>query len=452
MADRLQHRHPIKPTAELSKADSLGNASDKFRSPPDDQRATVGGESLPSDGPQRLSIADVHYRYPQHAALNGATWDVPGGTIGCLMGASGCGKSTLLRLIGGYLPMQRGTISLGSQSLNVLSAGQREFGVVFQSPELFPHLTAFENVAFPLRVRKWKQAAITKRVHECFDWVGFPQPLGRRLPSQLSGGEQQRVSLARGISFSPSVLLLDEPFSQLDRELRDELQIRMRDLQAHQSLTVVWVTHDRDDLFAVADHAAVMSAGKIIAAGTPAEFYNGTAGFAALRVACGTALNQFRVAACNGSTVVLKMARSTPAADLAAGSPVANGLPVAAVPEVAAAQLAINLANIPAALRSRVRVGHLAGLRPEEIHLKLSTLHSPAVRPADNNRSSHAGVVRSCRSLGRCRELLVSLKNGLPLTVHLSSSIAIAVNDPVEVEIPVERLIWDHADYASKTP
>lgn len=198
-----------------------------------------------------------------------------------LLGPSGCGKSTLLRLISGLETPTKGEIKLNGLRIDHMSAQQRPFHMVFQKYALFPHMTVFENIEFGLRVRKISSDQRRARVNQVLTRVGLSD-YASRLPETLSGGQAQRVAVARALVNEPQILLLDEPLAALDLKMREHLQIELRDLQKKLGLTFIYVTHDQDEALAMSDRIVVMSAGHIEQIGTPQEIYkNPTSEFVA---------------------------------------------------------------------------------------------------------------------------------------------------------------------------
>ncbi|HEX8371507.1 MAG TPA: ATP-binding cassette domain-containing protein [Chthoniobacterales bacterium] len=206
-------------------------------------------------------------------AVDDVSFTLETGEFFCLLGPSGCGKSTLLRLIGGYLPSEAGCVWLGEREVTTEPPERRNTGMVFQNYALFPHLSALDNVAFGLRVRGMGRAARQARAHEMLDWVGLTPDEHLRYASKLSGGQQQRVALARALATDPALLMLDEPFANLDRLLRERLREETKQFQRRTGTTTILVTHDREEAFALADRMAVMRAGRIVQTGTPSEIY-----------------------------------------------------------------------------------------------------------------------------------------------------------------------------------
>lgn len=207
------------------------------------------------------------------AAVKELNLQVPSGQLVSLLGPSGCGKTTTMRAIAGLLPLRGGRIVLGGQDISATPAHQRDIGLVFQSYALFPHLSAFDNVAFGLRLRKVAAAELQQRVNEALASVGL-QAFAARLPAQLSGGQQQRVALARAMVVRPRLLLLDEPLSNLDAALRLEMRAELRRLQRASGVTMLYVTHDQDEALALSDRVVVMREGRIEQDADPATLFN----------------------------------------------------------------------------------------------------------------------------------------------------------------------------------
>lgn len=206
-------------------------------------------------------------------AVDDVSFELAAGEFFCLLGPSGSGKSTLLRLIGGYLAPNSGRVFIQDRDVTDEPPERRHTGMVFQNYALFPHLSALENVAFGLRVKGVSKSDRGIKAHEMLDWVGLTPNERDRRPAQLSGGQQQRVALARALAFSPGLLMLDEPFANLDRSLRERLREEMRAVQRRSGITAILVTHDRDEALALGDRIAVMDRGKLLQIGTPEQVY-----------------------------------------------------------------------------------------------------------------------------------------------------------------------------------
>jgi iron(III) transport system ATP-binding protein len=214
-----------------------------------------------------LALEDLRVRYPgaEHFVLNGLSLSLPLGDIACLLGPSGCGKSTALRAIAGFEPLSGGRVLLGDRVLSGpgvhIEPEHRGVGLLFQEIALFPHLNAAANVGFGLRRRPGAER--DHRVRELLELVGLAG-LGSRMPHELSGGQQQRVALARALAPSPRLLLLDEPFSNLDNATRDRLIVEVRDILSAAGQTALMVTHDVDEAEAMADWIGVMAGGRLV--------------------------------------------------------------------------------------------------------------------------------------------------------------------------------------------
>ena len=222
---------------------------------------------------QPLTVDGITHSYGSSLALDTVTLEVKGGELVALLGPSGCGKTTLLRIIAGFIEQSAGKVVIGGKSIDTLPPNRREIGIVFQNYALFPHMTVAENVAYGLAARGESRAAQGERVREMLATVrmsGFAD----RKPRQLSGGQQQRVALARALAMRPRILLLDEPFAALDKNLRLDMQIEIKRLQRQFALTAIMVTHDQDEAMAIADRIAVMNAGRIEQLGTPVQIYD----------------------------------------------------------------------------------------------------------------------------------------------------------------------------------
>jgi iron(III) transport system ATP-binding protein len=220
------------------------------------------------------SIRFEHVRklYGDVAAVDDISFDIAAGTLVTLLGPSGCGKTTTLRMIAGLELPSSGTIRIGGEDVTRVPASERDVSMVFQSYALFPHMTVRENVAYGLTVSRLPKRDVEERTRTGLATVGLTG-FDARLPSELSGGQQQRVAVARALVLEPSVLLFDEPLSNLDARLRRQMREEIRDLQRRLSLTVVYVTHDQSEAMAVSDRIIVMNKGGIAQAGAPRELY-----------------------------------------------------------------------------------------------------------------------------------------------------------------------------------
>jgi putative spermidine/putrescine transport system ATP-binding protein len=220
----------------------------------------------------QLDLSNVAKRYGDLNAVDDVSLSVAEGEFLVLLGPSGCGKTTTLRMVAGFVEPTSGTIMLGGVDVTHLPPWKRNAGLVFQSYALFPHMTVSENVAFGLEMRKMRAADIAPKVAEALRLVRLGQ-LGDRLPRELSGGQQQRVALARALAFQPDILLLDEPLSNLDAKLRQDVRVEIRELQRKLGLTTVMVTHDQEEALTMADRLVVMSEGRVRQVGSQQDLY-----------------------------------------------------------------------------------------------------------------------------------------------------------------------------------
>jgi putative spermidine/putrescine transport system ATP-binding protein len=222
---------------------------------------------------QPLTLDGVTHSYGAALAVDNVTLEVKGGELVALLGPSGCGKTTLLRIVAGFIQQTNGKVVIGDRPIDELPPNRREIGIVFQNYALFPHMTVAENIAYGLAARGETRTAQEERVKEMLGIVRLEQ-FGDRKPRQLSGGQQQRVALARALAIRPRILLLDEPFAALDKNLRLDMQIEIKRLQRQFALTAIMVTHDQDEAMSIADRIAVMSQGRIEQLGSPVEIYD----------------------------------------------------------------------------------------------------------------------------------------------------------------------------------
>lgn len=226
--------------------------------------------------PVTLSQVTKIFRDPKSKAVvhavEDANFDVKPGELVTLLGPSGCGKTTTLRMIGGFELPTRGKILIGDTDVTFLPPNGRQTATVFQSYGLFPHMDVFDNVAYGLRIRKLNHVEIKKRVMAVLDLVGLAE-LAHRAPGRLSGGQQQRVALARSLVVEPQVLLLDEPLSNLDALLREQMRVEIRRIQKSLGITTIYVTHDRIEAMSLSDRVIVMRNGVIQQIGTPGDIY-----------------------------------------------------------------------------------------------------------------------------------------------------------------------------------
>ncbi|CUW97698.1 putative spermidine/putrescine transport system ATP-binding protein [Agrobacterium sp. SORGH_AS 745] len=222
--------------------------------------------------PGFLSIRSLTKRYETIVAVDNLNLEIPKGELVAFLGPSGCGKSTSLRMIAGLSPVSSGSILIDGKDVTKLAPYKRDIGLVFQSYALFPHMTVLKNVMFGLEMRKVPAAEAERRAREAIAMVRLEGREDRR-PAQLSGGQQQRVALARALVIQPSILLFDEPLSNLDAKLRDEMRAEIRRIQKQLGITSIFVTHDQVEALSMCDKVAVLNGGHLEQLGTPHDLY-----------------------------------------------------------------------------------------------------------------------------------------------------------------------------------
>ncbi len=352
----------------------------------------------------RIEIRNVTKRYASLVALDGVTLTVESGEFFTLLGPSGSGKTTLLRAIAGFSTIDDGAIVIDGQDVTRLGPAKRPTVMVFQSYALFPHLSVFENVAFGLRVRRVPSREIRRLVGEALKLVkmdGFAE----RGAAQLSGGQQQRVALARAVVVKPKILLLDEPLSALDAQLREEMQRELRSLQRGLGITAVSVTHDQSEALGISDRVAVMRNGKIEQVGSPEALYaNPSSAYIATFI---------------GKAALLPVERAEADAVYIRGLDVAlSGRHVKLVPSTRDSQ-------------------HAAVLRPEM--LTFVAPHTP-----NGTRTALAGRVVGTRFVGSTILYEVALEGGIVAIVDSGyTNTRIAIDDAVNVAIRSEFVAKD---------
>lgn len=221
-----------------------------------------------------LSLKDIAVAYHQkNYILQGLNLDIEKGELVSLLGPSGCGKTTTLRVVAGFIDPQEGNFILDGEDMTKVPVHKRNFGLVFQSYALFPHLTVKENIAFGLKLRKMDKAQMEAKINEVVEVCDL-EGLTDRLPKQLSGGQRQRVALARALVIEPKLLLLDEPLSNLDAKLRIQMRVEIKRLQKKLGITTIFVTHDQEECFSISDKVAVMNNGVIEQYDTPENIYS----------------------------------------------------------------------------------------------------------------------------------------------------------------------------------
>ena len=220
-----------------------------------------------------LALRAVTQRFGALVAASDVSLEVAAGELVALLGPSGCGKTTLLRIIAGFQPQTSGSVLFDGEPVDHLPTVTRGVGIVFQNYALFPHMTVTENVAYGLAARHVARGAMQAKVREMLSLVRM-QDFAQRMPRQLSGGQQQRIALARALAVDPKILLLDEPFGALDKNLRLDMQIEVKRLQREYGITTILVTHDQEEAMSMADRIAVLNGGRVEQCASPVEIYD----------------------------------------------------------------------------------------------------------------------------------------------------------------------------------
>ncbi|MFC5519943.1 ABC transporter ATP-binding protein [Polaromonas jejuensis] len=233
---------------------------------------------MESTAGQSLTLDDIRHRYAGTLAVDHVTLEVAAGELVALLGPSGCGKTTLLRIIAGFITQTSGKVVIGGRRIDELPPARRNVGIVFQNYALFPHMTVAENVGYGLAARGTDRNATRRRTTEMLEMVQLGHLAGR-LTRQLSGGQQQRVALARALAIEPRVLLLDEPFSALDKSLRLDMQIEIKRIQRAAGTTAIIVTHDQEEALGMADRVAVLNQGRLEQFAAPSQVYDAPASY-----------------------------------------------------------------------------------------------------------------------------------------------------------------------------
>ena len=221
----------------------------------------------------KLQLKDMAKKYPNGDGVEHINLDIYEGEIVSFLGPSGCGKTTILRAIGGFHDVTGGDITIDGQSIIALPPEKRPTAMVFQSYNLWPHMTIYENLAFGLKLRKIPQKQIDADIKDALKLVSMSGS-EKKYPSQLSGGQQQRIAIARSLLLKPSLLLLDEPFSALDAKIRQQMREELKKIQSDLGITVVFVTHDQEEAMTLSHRIVVMNKGKFAQVGTPTEIYD----------------------------------------------------------------------------------------------------------------------------------------------------------------------------------
>ena len=249
---------------------------DRVTEPSDPRPLAAGvsaGASAGASAAPAVEFNDVQIAYGKFIAVHNFSLSIEKGSFVTLLGPSGCGKTTLLRAVAGLVGISSGQIAIGGRRIDDVPIYKRNIGLVFQNYALFPHKTVFDNVAFGLKYHNVPKADIAPRVARALEMVRLAGS-ERKLPSQLSGGQQQRIALARAIVFEPEVLLLDEPLSALDANMREEMRVEIKKIQKQTGITAIFVTHDQEEALSMSDRIVVMSAGKAEQIGSPTDVYD----------------------------------------------------------------------------------------------------------------------------------------------------------------------------------
>jgi putative spermidine/putrescine transport system ATP-binding protein len=236
--------------------------------------AIVAPEHIVSAPPDTsLEVTEARVSYGSQSVLDGVSLRAEAGQFVALLGASGCGKTTLLRAICGFVALQSGRVTVGGRDITVLAPDKRDIAMVFQSYALWPHMTVAQNIGYGLKLRHAGRAEIAARVETLLAMLRL-QGLGERKVTALSGGQRQRVALGRALAINPQILLLDEPLSNLDARIREEVRHEIKNLQQELGITTVHVTHDRQEAMVMADRIVILDAGHVAQIGAPEEIYN----------------------------------------------------------------------------------------------------------------------------------------------------------------------------------
>jgi multiple sugar transport system ATP-binding protein len=220
-----------------------------------------------------LSIRNLTKKYGHLAALENFSLEISSGEFMVLLGPSGCGKTTVLRCIAGLTDITSGEIHIGGELVNKLPPKDRDVAMVFQNYSLYPHMNVYDNIAFPLKMRKLQKNQINDRVQKIADLLNISNLLQRK-PKEISGGQMQRVALGRALVREPKIFLMDEPLSNLDAKLRTEMRVEIKKLQKKVGITTLYITHDQAEAMSMADHVGIMNSGKMLQLDSPQKVYN----------------------------------------------------------------------------------------------------------------------------------------------------------------------------------
>jgi spermidine/putrescine ABC transporter ATP-binding subunit len=349
-----------------------------------------------------IELRGLTKRYGDETVVDAMAASIAPGEFFSLLGPSGSGKTTTLMMVAGFVRPDGGTVLLDGEDIATVPPQKRGFGMVFQNYAIFPHLNVFENIAFPLRARHWAKDAIRERVMWALELVQLSR-FADRDARQLSGGQQQRVALARAIVFHPPVVLMDEPLGALDKNLRFEMQVEIKEIQQRLGMTVLYVTHDQEEAMSMSDRIAIMNHGQIYQLGPPGEVYERPA-------------NPF-VACFLGEANLIE------------------GIMMTEAGEVARLRLPSGQELRAPRNSSRATGRGMLFIRPERVGIVPGTAAS-----GDPGVNALAGNVRRCSFLGNILRYAVDLEGIAPITVDLQNAAGIAplpVGAPVVVRWPV---------------
>jgi len=344
-------------------------------------------------------------RYGEEAVVDAIALSIAPGEFFSLLGPSGSGKTTTLMMVAGFVQPDGGAVLLDGEDLAAVPPQKRGFGMVFQNYAIFPHLSVFENIAFPLRARRWANSAVAERVSWALELVRLGR-FGDRHAHQLSGGQQQRVALARAIVFHPAVVLMDEPLGALDKNLRFEMQVEIKEIQQRLGMTVLYVTHDQEEAMSMSDRIAILNRGRIDQVGPPGEVYERPANpfvgrfLGEANLIEGTIAPQFG----DGTRLVLPSGHELRA---------------------------------PSGSRRSDGGRGMLFIRPERVEITPGTN-----TVGDPRQNALAGRVRRCAFLGNILRYAVDVDGIAPITVDLQNAVGTA---PLPVGAPVV-LCWPVAE------
>jgi putative spermidine/putrescine transport system ATP-binding protein len=351
-----------------------------------------------------VELRGLTKRYGEETVVDAIAVSIAPGEFFSLLGPSGSGKTTTLMMVAGFVRPDGGAILLDGADIAAVPPQKRGFGMVFQNYAIFPHLSVFENIAFPLRARRWASEAVAERVRWALELVRLGR-FGDRNPQQLSGGQQQRVALARAIVFHPAVVLMDEPLGALDKNLRFEMQVEIKEIQQRLGMTVLYVTHDQEEAMSMSDRIAILNRGRIDQVGPPGEVYERPANPFVGRFLGEANLIEGTVAphSGDGSRLVLPSGQELRAPSSSCRSGAGRGL---------------------------------LFIRPERVEITRGA--NTAVDPRHNTL---AGRVRRCSFLGNILRYAVDVDGLAPITVDLQNAVGVAplpVGAPVVLRWPVD--------------